>query len=601
MENLYEFKKVGYKTTKYKDYCEISEEDLLGKHSSDPYNDFLVNPINLFRQEFQYLSSHNDYETYQENLKNIFSYVGLQRLIVVVQKDNNKVSLKTFIYELHREHGKKYFQKTTICKYITYNFVENNLYVGWLQNYHKKKKCQKNFNKNNWYNIPIRNLSAIISSHLKNLRGNDFDDLMNSQLSVNQAFELFLSNIPGTDNNIKNLDDRLYKIFLDNRNIKLPNNWSVFNRTYPQIKIKDFKKNKLKFVDTFMNFHSLKGDKIKRVLHIVNTTAGIDTLKFALKLFGEDFILSQNDNVIKEIIESNRLEEVEFINVYGNFVPEDYTKNEIKNCFQIFKLNLNGEVNFYSFADHIKYKRKLKNFEPVIWKSSTYDKFIEEHYLWSEKVGALNDAQYNRKYNKEFKEFIEQPINDYYPILLSTSKEYNMESFVQNNCVRNYPNKPGSFIISIRKGDRDNKERATIEYQINNLGKTNKDNIIYEDYLVFNRVQSLGGYNKKLDEDWNEILEILDERMKISLENGVFILPEVEIKYGNKTYMSDLIFVEKKEFFLKPHQRTDYFTQKQLVFGNENIPKPNREVNLDVIFNEHIPSLNPINNDDLFF
>jgi hypothetical protein len=86
-----------------------------------------------------------------------------------------------------------------------------------------------------------------------------------------------------------------------------------------------------------------------------------------------------------------------------------------------------------------------------------------------------------------------------------------------------------------------------------------------------------------------------------ALENGVFILPEVEIKYGNKTYMSDLIFVEKKEFFLKPHQRTDYFTQKQLVFGNENIPKPNREVNLDVIFNEHIPRLNPINNDDLFF
>lgn len=585
MEILYEFKKLSHRTVKYKDHCEISEEELLGSHNSDTFDPVIGSLYkSMMKQEFQYLSTHNGEETYKENLKNSLCYVELQRIYVVVQKDDNKISLKTFVYELHRMAGKKYFQKNTICNYITYKFNENNLYVGRLQDYHKKKKCSKQLQKNNWCDRPIRSLSENISNHLKNLRGNDFDDLMNSQLSVNQAFETFLSNIPGIDNDVNNFDDRLYKKFLEGRGIKLPNNWMCFDRKYPQIKVKDFKKNKLKFVDTFMNFHGLRGDKIKRILHIVKTTSGINSLRFALKIFGEDFILSQKDDVIKEIIESNEILETEFINIYRNFVTSDYTKNEKKNCFHIFRLNLIGEVNFYSFVDHIKYKHKLKNFEPVIWRASNYDKFIEEHYEWAEKVGALNNAQYNRKYNTEFKDFIEQPINEYYPIILSTSKEYNTESFIQSNCVRTYTDKPGSFIISIRKGDKESKERATIEYQLQNVGKTTQGSEVFEDSLLFNRVQSLGRHNKRLGEEWHKVLEILDERISSSLEKGIFKLPEVEIKCGSKTYVSDLIFADRKEYYLQPNQRsTDFFTQKRLVFGNENIPKAIRTSTLNVV------------------
>lgn len=35
MEKLYEYTKIGYRTIKYKEYCEISEEELLGNHNSD--------------------------------------------------------------------------------------------------------------------------------------------------------------------------------------------------------------------------------------------------------------------------------------------------------------------------------------------------------------------------------------------------------------------------------------------------------------------------------------------------------------------------------------------------------------------------------------
>jgi hypothetical protein len=158
-----------------------------------------------------------------------------------------------------------------------------------------------------------------------------------------------------------------------------------------------------------------------------------------------------------------------------------------------------------------------------------------------------------------------------------------MESFLQNNCVRTYTDKPSSFIISVRKGDTDNKERATIEYQLQNVGKTIVGNEVYEDYLVFNRVQSLGKFNKKLGEEWNEVLEILDEKIKSSLEKGIFKLPEVEIKYGNKTYVTDLIFADRKEYYFHPNQGTDFFMQKRLVFGNDNLPKRSHTPNLNIV------------------
>ena len=586
MENLYEYTKIGYRTIKYKEYCEISEEELLGNHISDTPNNPFFFVTNRHKSEFDYLSSHSDEETYKENLNNIFCNVIFQRLYTVVQKDENKISLRFYIYELQRENGKKYFKKTTILNYLTYSFKDNSLYCGRIQDYHKKKKCSKKLSKNIWFDKPIRGLSEKMTNYIRGFKGKDFDDLNESQLLVNQAFETFLSNISGIDNSVTNPDDRLYKKFLDSRGIKLPNNWISFNRTFPQMKVKDFKKNKLKFVDTFMNFHGLNGDKIKRVLHNIKRTTGLGTFKFTIEFFGSDFMLSQKDEIIKQIIESNEITDNRLLD---RITTDGYTKNEIKNSFQIFLLTLTGEINSYSFFDHVKYKEKLKNFEPVIWKSNNYDKFIEEHYNWSEKVGSLSNAQYNRKYNTEFKDLIEQPINDYYPVILSTTKEYNMESFLQNNCVRTYTDKPSSFIISVRKGDTDNKERATIEYQLQNVGKTIVGSEVYEDYLVFNRVQSLGKFNKKLGEEWNEVLEILDEKIKLSLEKGIFKLPEVEIKYGNKTYMTDLIFADRKEYYFHPNQGTDFFMQKRLVFGNDNLPK-----------RSHTPNLNIVP-DDLFF
>jgi hypothetical protein len=85
------------------------------------------------------------------------------------------------------------------------------------------------------------------------------------------------------------------------------------------------------------------------------------------------------------------------------------------------------------------------------------------------------------------------------PVLLMNSSSYNEESLTQSNCVKTYIGKPGSLIVSLRKdfyGDR-----ATVEYKF----------VKHGEYVIPLRVQSLGKFNNKLGEEWNEVLLKLDK------------------------------------------------------------------------------------------
>jgi hypothetical protein len=530
MEKLFEFKKVTYYTLLHKDYCEVTEEDLLGNHHSDI--PFFFN-VSTFRKEFDYLKTMTDEESYVSNNNNPLAHCMLKRVTIVVDKGDDKTSLKLFTYDLSRQVGKKFFNKQTCCHYITFNHKLNSLFYGYIRDYHKKKKSVKKLTKNSWYTKPILNLIQLSNNMFRGMKMNNFEDIELSGKAINDAIGIFLSNIPNTDLTIKGYENIVYKRYLDGIGVKVPNNWMNFDRIHPQLTKNIFKKYNYKFVDSFMGLNGLSGDKIKRVLHIVNSTTGINNLKFALDFFGSDFILSQNDEYIKYIIESPFQPQDRLLEITYYPTLDKYTKNELKNCFEIFKLTLVGEINYYSFIDHIKYKHQLKNWEPVIWKSNNYDKFTEEHYNWSEKVGSIKNAQYNRFYYEPLKKFIETPIKEFYPILLSEHKEYLKESYEQSNCVRTYADSPDSIIVSLRKDSIEGKERATIEYKIRK----------YDETLTLKRVQSLGRFNAKLDDTWCDVLEILDERINKSLETNLFELPKVEIKRGSKTCLTDIIFL----------------------------------------------------------
>jgi hypothetical protein len=347
----------------------------------------------------------------------------------------------------------------------------------------------------------------------------------------------FIGNIPNADiYKTYTPPEVLFKLYLDGHKIKTTPNWNVFMNIYPQPKKKDYVKHKLKFMDTFMSIHDLRGDKIKRVLHIVNNIRGIDFLRFTLDFFGYDFILSQDDKFIQEVIESNL-----YVNGGMMSYDKDFTKKEKNNSFEVFKQVLRGEVDINTYYDHFMMFNRLRQFEPVKWTSTDYDSFTNEHMALTEKISFYTKGTLERIYNEEFVNRVQEPINIdgtiYYPMLLRTSNKYNMESFIQSNCVKGYVDKPSAVIISLREGSQDSKVRATIEFNIS-------ENLSVENEVKLKRTQTLGRFNKPLGDEWKKPLMMLDLKVGKLILYKLFDLPKVILSIGYKEFKSDSHFVE---------------------------------------------------------
>jgi hypothetical protein len=124
--------------------------------------------------------------------------------------------------------------------------------------------------------------------------------------------------------------------------------------------------------------------------------------------------------------------------------------------------------------------------------------------------------------------------DEYFPVILLTSTDYNNESAVQSNCVRTYIDRAASVIISLRKGSNTSDIRASIEYLINT-----DDN----EKIKLKRIQTLGKYNYHLDTIWNEPIKMLDKMVSNYLKTKVFDLPklEKETKKGISIFNSEFV------------------------------------------------------------
>jgi hypothetical protein len=93
--------------------------------------------------------------------------------------------------------------------------------------------------------------------------------------------------------------------------------------------------------------------------------------------------------------------------------------------------------------------------------------------------------------------------------------------------VKTYIGRPSSLIISLRKGSPNADDRATIEYKLSNNGN----------YVVSNRVQSLGRFNSKLDEHWITPLFKLDEHVLSYVKDKKFETVKLTKKCANGTLL----------------------------------------------------------------
>lgn len=492
----------------------ISEDDIFGGmiiHQTEPptrkHPLFLVNKTTT------------DEESYLQNYGNPMCSIQKVHAMVVVERVGDKVVIKLFQGFRLRRAGNSWFKVSWNVDYISVNTKTGDVYVGYLKDYQKKTKCKKKIRRNFFSNSPISSMQSMIKNVL-----NMFSDKAKVSQIASQAVSSFINEIDKTDDFGKlDFNERLFKFYLDKRQIKYPNNFQVFSQHLvgPEIR-KILKKNGNRLVDAFMERQKISGAKLKKSLHTCHGL-NLSLYKHTRELFGDDW-LNQDEGVITELLNSSN-------SVYGNVLPEFKSVisiDEMRRVYTIFKkVYIDNILDSWTFMDHIRMYTELKLYgeTDLRWMSeNNKEEFRKEHLDWTDKIQFYKQGTYEREYPQYFLDEIQNNIGEYIPVLLTNSGEYNEESSTQSNCVKTYIGKPSSLIVSLRNGQYG--DRATIEYDLTKV----------DDKVKIKRIQSLGRFNNPLAEEWNDILFKLDEVVLSSVKDKRFETVKIfkECKNGVK-------------------------------------------------------------------
>lgn len=491
-EEIYKKSFENYSCIKYKDQTpigsdfHIKNQDVFGV--KEMYGPTEKHPY------FDMEESLKGEEHFIKNFTNPLYSVAKTYTMLVVEKVGDKVVIKHFQGSKWRREGKPWFKVVKDVHYISVNIKSGDVYHGYIKNYQKKKKCSKMIRRNCFFMDPINTIKSNAKNMLTQFTDKAYEEVM-------MAFSEFMFQIDQR-NDFQNLtySERLFRFYLDKRNIKYPNNFGIFAHEFmgPEIK-KILKKNDNRLVDSLMIKHQLTGKKLKKALHSC-TKLNMVIYQKARNLFGDDWLNQDDENIIVDLLDSA----VGNINIPPLFV-ELISKEELKKVYRLFKqVYIHQDLDAFTFEDHVRMYTELKMYGEHDLRWTSFDdkqEFRKEHLDWTDKLQHYKKGSYIRHYPEYMYEMISQPLyDDFHPILLDSSLTYNEESNYQSNCVKGYIGKPGCLIISVRCGQF-LEERATIEYAL-----TKKDKKIFAD-----RAQSLGKFNQKLEAQWTTVLLKLDQ------------------------------------------------------------------------------------------
>jgi len=523
MEEVFKFKHDNYSTIIYQDYSNLGAEQPFRKKNR------LVSKI---------ISTKNTEKDFVENYGNPLSELNHNYQLIVINSDENKVSLKFFSGTRYRRSFTNFFRKSTLCQFITMSKKTGDLYTGKLINYHKKRKVQKTFNKNNFSTNDFLSIYACLKNNLNP------ENISKNQELYQQIIYVFFKelNIDYIDTPNFNINVQLLKYYANKKGIKYPDNiWCFIRENGNPLKLKEIKKCKGKFVDAFMEKNGLYGRVIKKALHNCENV-NIKILKIVSGLFGQNWVNQDyelllyclNSKLYYSDMFESRITSIDFL-----------TQSEKRRAFNFIKEYVLKTSMFgvSTFMDHLRMIKELKLLgeNGIIWKATNIHEFNEEHSKFASKVEYHKKGSYVRIYPKNFIDSIEMPIvteeDLFYPVLIKDTDEYISESNVQSNCVKTYIGNPGSYIVSLRRDDKNSNDRATIEFYLTKFGK---------DVPYFRIKQALGKYNQSLSKLWEPAIQKLLLRFAKSLRDDNFESVKIEKKFQNgKKLCSDTYWDEE--------------------------------------------------------
>lgn len=456
----------------------------------------------------------NSEEKFVEHFADKLACVHHIKYTAVMEKSEEKISLKYFYNEKFRKPGVHWFRKNRFMRFVTLNLKTGIFYSGNITRLHTKKPKKQIFT-NKFYN-GIDDVFDIISyhfakSHDMEVRKNMFSDLV----------RLFISQIPDwpfDDIKEKNVmcnpsGVKFYQYYLMKRRVKIPNNFLLFEGYDFCIPTKLFKKAKNKYIDALMLYHNFYGDGFRKAFHeLKRCPTSLQTIKFIISMVGKTRIEKDYDMLLHFLTLKN--------SVPNQYDVEWITEAERKNIWMVLK-TLN--TSLITIRDHIHFLGFLRNRGMIYkWKAKNAEQFIIEHKLVSDTYDAIKNGITHRVYPKEYYEYFDSPINvnniDYTVKILDKQTEFYQESDIQQNCIKTYITKPASFLISVRNG----KERATVEYKISS--KKNK--------ITTDRIQFLGRFNKSLPESWNDVLHEIDNKVTDMINDQQYKMKLQKVQNG---------------------------------------------------------------------
>lgn len=454
-----------------------------------------------------------DETVFLENYANVFAELVMRKKTLVIEENENKIALKLYHYRNYRDAGKKYFKVRREISYLTFNIKRKTFYSGQL----RLKKRAKIGSKMSIHRTDIHSMEVYNAMLYFNPEDTDMDN------SANEVINLFLNRVSERmgvkfDKDSLTPRDKFYQLYLKISDIKYPDAFSKFVTYYTPKK--EIRENGNNLVTWFMKKNEFKGTKIRELLNKYNNV-DMNGLTIFYQLLGQDLFNTINSECF---LTENRLGSDYFGGYYGNLVSdtEKISKKELENICKILNTTT-SETLLNSLSDHIQYKASLKKYGEFVKITATnYDDYVKEHSEWSSLVQSYRTGVVTRFYGED-SYLIEKPINDngetYYPVLLKTTEQYEGESMVQNNCVRTYSEKPYCFIVSLRKGDVNGNDRASIEFRYTPNG--------------VKVVQKLGRFNKGLSEEWLSPIYELEEFANYLYSKSIIKLPEMLKRFPN--------------------------------------------------------------------
>lgn len=501
-------------------------------------------PLWVKKQKVILKSDEDIKEYYGDQTKSVF----IERVTLVVEEKENSIAIKLYNFSKGRKVETTYYGVTQELSYITYNKKYKNFYSG-VRVRGKKKSKGSSIKVNNWDNI-ISILSHIVQVvNGISLAGTDsmLLDTKYGWQQLRSAINIFNEKlgISHKFDDITKQGDNMFLFYNKENSFKLPD--GPFKFMWVRLS-KDKLKKTDSVVDAFMKQYSYRGKKVRSIL---NSPDEVDyyTLNYLYCILGVDFFNKLNLTFTYESAQASR--NVGTIRDYDDYGLNNSEKNAIVDFCNDYVKKTEGtsvisvEHTLVSLLrDHLRFKNNLKEFDvDVKFKARTKEEFNREHDEWTNTLDSYKNGIIERNYPemmvKELQEIIMGPHMDYYPVLLRNSDDYNEESGHQKNCVRTYIERPDCFIISIREGSRNGKERATIEFRYSKGGHPTN-------------VQALGRFNELLSSNWNYVLEEIQNRVKRLSDARVIEVPKMKKTFSNG----------------KEVKRQSYWNKKVLMWDN---------------------------------